>query len=229
MPAPEHKYTDRDVREDASLTELAIEYLKNYGGDFEPILNAQSALNLHGEINTVLTRVVLNCMRYDTNVSAMLPVPEHAYVQPVVRRLKSVSSYANPKDAKCNNAEPHCAHSFEGKKNLYIHCIGVPWEINRPRLWGGKTTFKSPFIMSRTGKKVHRVVPVHEKNLVMWHNKDIHSPGPATCFDWQVKLLCRYPSVVRKGQFLSEYEANCVINSFSDIEMCQACEYEMGS
>lgn len=74
--AYDYKYTDRDVREDPRLADLACAYLKTYGGDFEPLLEAKTYLRVVGEPPTAMIRRVLNCMRHDVNVAGQMPVPQ---------------------------------------------------------------------------------------------------------------------------------------------------------
>lgn len=74
-PAYDYKYTDRDVREDPRLGDLAKAYLLTYGGEFEPLREAQSALLEFGNLTTPMIRKVLNCMRHDHHVASAMPRP----------------------------------------------------------------------------------------------------------------------------------------------------------
>ena len=85
-PRHDYRYTDRDVREDPRLTQLAMAYLANYGGDFEPLVRAKLYLRQHEELTTVLVRTTLNCMRFDVHVAHELPVPQ----PPVLRVVESI-------------------------------------------------------------------------------------------------------------------------------------------
>ena len=71
----DYRYTDRDVREDSRLVDLACAYLKTYGGDFEPLIEAKTYLRIVGEPPTAMIRKVLNCMRHDNNMAGRMPVP----------------------------------------------------------------------------------------------------------------------------------------------------------
>lgn len=73
--AYDYRYTDRDVREDSRLVDLACAYLRTYGGDFEPLIEAKTYLRVVGEPPTAMIRRVLNCMRHDVNVAGKMPVP----------------------------------------------------------------------------------------------------------------------------------------------------------
>lgn len=72
----DYRYTDRHVREDPRLTELACAYLKTYGGEFEPLLEAKTYLRVVGEPPTGMIRTVLNCMRHDFSVAGRMPLPQ---------------------------------------------------------------------------------------------------------------------------------------------------------
>lgn len=74
--AYDYKYTDRDVREDPRLAELACAYLKTYGGDFEPLLEAKTYLRVVGEPPAAMIRRTLNCMRHDHSVAGQMPTPQ---------------------------------------------------------------------------------------------------------------------------------------------------------
>lgn len=78
--AHDYKYTDRDVREDSRLTELAEAYLRTYGGEFEPLIEAKHYLRVVGPMPTAMVRRTLNCMRQDTQVAGQMPVPQRAFV-----------------------------------------------------------------------------------------------------------------------------------------------------
>jgi hypothetical protein len=86
--APEHKYTDADVRGEPDLVELAKEYLENYFGDFDPLVEAQE-YHLRGlEMPTAVVRKVLNCMRHDTEWAHVLPRPGAYQPQRARARLR---------------------------------------------------------------------------------------------------------------------------------------------
>ena len=91
----DYRYTDRDVREDARLVDLACAYLKTYGGDFGPVIEAKTYLRVVGEPPTAMIRTVLNCMRHDANLAGRMPVPsrpsfdiEDVVAPPKIRRAR---------------------------------------------------------------------------------------------------------------------------------------------
>lgn len=110
MSAPELRYTDRDVREDASLLPLAEDYLRGYTGDFAFLVDLRQALVSHGRPLTVANvRGVLNCMRNDPRVCLALPSPRA--LEPPVRRLQVVE------------------HDVEERRPRYTLKMGWHWPV----------------------------------------------------------------------------------------------------
>lgn len=69
------KYTDRDVRENPNFIDMAEEYLKQYQGEFEFLIDCKMRLAQGTELSTGMIRGVLNCMRVDPRVKSQLPEP----------------------------------------------------------------------------------------------------------------------------------------------------------
>lgn len=193
--APELRYTDRDIREDDSLMDLAVAYLNVYGGDFEPLVNAQREMVSSGELSTRTARVVLNCMRYDINVSDSLPEPKSPSL--VVRKRQKVLT-----ELQCANTEPHYTHWWRPSGEALhtpnpiaesVRCDGLPWKLTRER-FQTKATVKRQFVAARTGKLVHRA---SGEAYVRWYPPP-HEYGPAAFRELSVKLICKFPSWVHK-------------------------------
>lgn len=116
VTAHDYRYTDRDVREDPRLTDLAIAYLQQYGGDFDPLVRAKRVMNQGGEMTTVIIRTVLNCMRHDVNVADKMPVPTTPFYivseQPFVKKvhkIKAKDEYRPPIELKTTWKKPYIA------------------------------------------------------------------------------------------------------------------------
>ena len=204
MTAPIHdyKYTDRDVREDPHLAELAVAYVLQYGGDFEPLVEAKMVLQDGGQLTTSNIRRVLNCMRHDYDVAQNMPPPKRntaKVVQLATRRKRRGIDFEDEGDAidQCSNVEPHYTHRWPGKKNkapYYARCNGVPFPINRSGRVFTRAKIKAPFITSRTGYMVHKTtgqakmfwsVPRHEWG---WNHTELY-----------VKSACKNPSWIVNG------------------------------
>lgn len=149
--APELKYTDRDVRDDPELMPLAIAYVLNYTGEFDPLVEAKEYLDEEGELTTALARKVLNCMRHDANVLSKLPRPQ--------RRTDNVVAFArSPRKKREDKSYDHCgdqaSHEYHWDSDKRMSCPGTPFAINREgvRL---KVTVKAPFGVARQGRVIH--------------------------------------------------------------------------
>lgn len=203
--APDIPYTDRNVREDAILTEYALEYLEKYGGSFEPLVNAQNMLRAEGELPTAIIRVVLNCMRFDTNVASLLPPPK-PYLRSVPN--KNAKKKSNPFIAysdedlptHCGNTESHSWHTFK-HGDLYPQCKGVPFPINR-NYFTRPATVKKPYMRSRTGSLFHHVNTEPGTAYVSWYPPN-HSYGFGDRLPvLYARTLCKYPGVIQQPTFL---------------------------
>ena len=148
--APEIRYTDRDVREDSNLRAIAERYVENYGGEFEPLVNAKNELSETGALTTSSARRVLNCMRHDNRVAQQMPRPKRPTFDligdPPPRRRQRM----NQPDWPCISAEPHYSHSYQiDEDNGYVRCPGIPYAINRD-YYERPARIKRPFVAARS-------------------------------------------------------------------------------
>jgi hypothetical protein len=65
-----YKFTDTHVRKHPELLAIAIEYVKAYEGEFEPMVEAKHAILTGGTLNVAQTRKVLNTLRQDFDPDA---------------------------------------------------------------------------------------------------------------------------------------------------------------
>lgn len=218
VEAPEIRYTDRNVRESPGLTTLAIDFLKSYGGEFEPIVNAKNYLITTGNVPTVMVRTVLNCMRLDPRWTKRL---EMATLSPLSR---------DPQEpTRCTLTEPHSSHSIRsGGSQTYQMCKGVPWAIDRSS-YALVAKVKYPLATSRTGALVHQVDPEGEHYITWWPN--YHELGFMLEPALTVKLLCKYPSYLHKPQLLKAMPSTEAM-ALRGLQPCLHCARtlsEMGS
>lgn len=75
MNAPATRYTDRDVQEYPDLLAQAVDYVRNYRGEFDYLIAARDLCNATGTLTVAVARGVLNCMRSDPRVAASLQPP----------------------------------------------------------------------------------------------------------------------------------------------------------
>lgn len=184
LDAPEFKYTDRHVREDPDLRTWAEGYVRLYGGDFEPLLNAKRELFRADRLETRTARVVLNCARYDQNFAHQLPLPKSPSLE-LVKTVQTLGPF-------CDDPRPHRQHSEivnAGRKSKLLTCPGVPWEINRSIFWTD-VKVKAEFCAATSSNIYHRATGEGWRE---WH-PPMHEMGPAVAVDLVVDLVCLYPS-----------------------------------
>lgn len=233
--APERKYTDADVRSDPELAELALNYLDDYAGDFEPLVRAQETLARGSLLTTTQTRVVLNCMRHDWSIADQLPQPMAKVIDMPVRddvivkpRKKKKRGYLGPK--QCHNPEYHAAHNLKEPeselfKDAYWHCAGKNNGRNEFLFIDAK--IKAPYIKAPGGKMIHML---GEGSYFHWR-PNIHGIGFGISKElWgrfpprlHVKLLCKYPSWLCNPQLLWEIPEGLVTNEGQTIGLCPHC------
>jgi hypothetical protein len=233
MAAPELKYTDRDVRSDPSLMELAVAYVLNYNGEFEPLVEAKDLFEEDGELTVPIARKVLNCMRHDATVAMNLPKPNYGqnvlqFPQPPPRSRRKVTH-----DKKqCDVQKSHGYHIWG--EDLEHQCDGVPWPINRGSVQL-PAKIKVRYAASRTGTLIHDVDPLGTHRTV-WQGPR-HSYGYRTDefsyydsdADLIVKLLCRFPSYLQKPILIREADVDQymtminVIQGEKAMKMCPHC------
>jgi hypothetical protein len=227
------KYTDRDVREDSQLTQLAIAYIANYTGEFEPLVDAKELFEEEGELPVAVIRKVLNCMRHDAQVALNLPRPRYGsnVIQMVPPKRRKRVEY---NDEHCGSAVPHYYHSW-GDDNEH-RCEGSPWPINRyeKRL---PVKVKTPYAASRTGKLIHDIDPAGQHQGI-WQGPS-HAWGFRTQergynfytadADLVVKLRCKFPSWLRNPILIKEdqleqfMQIEDVIQGMREMSMCPHC------
>jgi len=218
MGAPEYKYTDRDVRENANLREIAENYLIEYGGDFEPLVKAVQLLATEGNLPTSMVRVVLNCMRHDANVVNDLPAPI-GYKLP--KKVVSIKGRRHDYHTDCDNKESHHSHSYRLDDEILL-CKGVPFEINRESYWMDAKV-KRPFMRARGGRLVHFTTG---EGWVHWLPKP-HEWGFAkyAVAYLAAKAMCRYPSIINKPILMTEQQAAALLTNLpEEFSICPHCK-----
>lgn len=220
----DYRYTDQDVRENDQLREMAVKYLREYGGEFDPLVEAKHALDGGFELTTPMLRKVLNCMRHDFKVASKMPPPIRlmggevvstdneghvvaARKIPAQRRsqenLKRHPEYGYPIQ-DCGELEPHYPHSwdFDEMRPKRRWCEGVPWAINREPNYTRPAKVHYKFAASQTGKLVHLLTGI---GWVRWYT-NTHGYGWAnwTKPELSVDLVCLYPSILRNPILFKE-------------------------
>jgi len=188
--APEIAYTDRDVREDSSLQPLALEYLRRYGGSFEPLVNAQELLKENNTLPTNIVRTVLNCMRYDSAVATSMPAPKQYDSGGVFGTKKKKNAITN---AECADKNPHNSHWVTPTGQ----CPGIPWAIDR-FFYSLPATVKKPYVRAKSGKLFHHTNTTKNAGYITWWpNRHSYGFNRGLVPDLYVRIVCKYPGVLR--------------------------------
>lgn len=162
------KYTDRDVREDPRLTELAIKYLQETGSTFDPIVRAQRILAEEGALPITAIRTVLNCMRQDFYLKIEMPIPERPLYAVPDDKPKVVIPM--PKQSKCSRTDVHEPHAIDpkrwGDKNT---C----WGVKNDRSFYLRTPLKIKvgYIKGRQGMQMHAPHPNKDHHVERYCNQ----------------------------------------------------------
>lgn len=221
-----HKFTDRDVRDHPILVDVARQYLLQYTGDFEFLLDMRRKLD---HLTIPQARGVLNCMRNDPRATnALTELLKRLPRMPELPAANGDGEFeAEVVDIKvkmkptCNITQPHESHYIDKARGM---CRGVPFEINREYYFARPATIKLPFAMARTGSLIHAVAASGSK--VQWF-PPIHHYGFGRCELW-VKTMCRYPSSIRNPKLLTPEKAS-VMRGLLGLEWCRHCVKEVSA
>ena len=172
----EHKYTDRDVRENANFYDAAIRYLDQYSGSFDFLIMCKQRLAMEEDLSVGMIRGVMNCMRADPRVTG-LPEPgqysEHeAQVIPMKRPDKKKRGFKY----ECDRTDLHDAHP---STDTVWSCGGI-YAINRDVNTLMKASIHSeyPYFAARGGRLIHTIQPVLTRTE--WWPPSRHEFGFAT-------------------------------------------------
>jgi hypothetical protein len=225
--APETKYTERDVRDNPELEELAVEYVEQYSGEFEFLIDMKMRLAQRYALTTPMVKGILNCMRHDPRVSGLpapLP-PEECSVlelrQPRHRR-RPKWNWSVDYPEQCSKRESHDGHVWTNKQTeLQEWCEGIEYRINRTRASEYPAVVKVPFVAAQGGALVHRVANTGHW-VRWWPNK--HEWGFSEALDPQlwVNLVCRYPSVLKNPRLIALDQAEKMIE-LCGLGWCRHC------
>lgn len=157
----EHKFWESDLRRDPSLIGIAIEYARNYTGDFEIMVHAQNLVRTSGTLPPGIARTVLNCMRTDPTVipPRKPPVVDYRERQDNVISIRSHTAYdANHVPYEVEH-EPQIPPKRKPEPDLEHY-----W---RPSSVRTSVKIKAPYVMSGLRgirkKVLHRVAPSHHR------------------------------------------------------------------
>lgn len=218
----DYRFTDRDVRDHPVLADVARNYLIQYTGDFEFLLEMRRKCE---RLTVPQARGVLNCMRNDPRaMTALMEILRRLPRAPELPAANGDGDFeAKVVDIKvkahpvCEITHPHESH-YLGRKGM---CRGIPYEINRGPYFHFPASVKRPFAVSKTGNLIH--VVAKDRHAVQWH-PPLHSYGFGWC-ELYVNLLCRYPSSLRNPQLIDKERAD-ILHDMLKMEWCRHCVKE---
>lgn len=219
--APLTKYTDRDVREDSSLVEMALAYLRTYEGEFQFLVDCKMRLATETPFTPGMVRGILNCMRVDPRAPEMpepLPPEEGRVVAMAGRRKK------NQQPRLCDIEEFHGPHGgyHNGKRDPdYEYCRGK-YAINRSD-FQVHALIKASYAMGRSGARIHRV----KEGWFMWRVHP-HTEGYRGAPDLYVRTICTFPRMLERpilisSRNLTEAVGSRIMPSLKTRILCERC------
>jgi hypothetical protein len=208
--APETRYTDRDVRENADLIDRAYAYVEAYTGEFQYLIDMKMRIASGSTLTTPMVKGVLNCMRADPRVTDLpqpLPVEEAVVVEMRPKREKRKRYVGR---IECPQVAAQIEHGYHTYETVHEtgSCEGFHF-INREYEVDMKVVIKRPFVKARGGRMIHLVGDMNRCAIRWFANQ--HSWG--FCLDWKeefprldllVKTACKYPSYLRNPLLMDE-------------------------
>jgi len=194
--APETKYTDRDVRENDSLTDAAFNYLEQYGGEFQFLIDCKMRVAQGVDLTTGMIRGVLNCMRVDprvTNLPDPLPTTLGDDMAEVVSIQRKTARRTRRKE--CDIEGFHEPHGGYGSTDGYEYCPGR-YAINRQNFMVPATMNVELLAARSKTSVIHKVNTESDKHYFLWWPYP-HEYGFRFSPDLHVYTVCTYPRNVK--------------------------------
>lgn len=219
--APEVKYTDRDVRESEELVERALEYVRNYTGEFQYLIDMKLRVAQEGDLTTPMIRGVLNCMRHDpriTDLPTPLPPQEGTVTELRPRRAERVPSQKRKRHGgrkSCHEVGVEHGYHYwtDDEDNTEYSCEG--WHlINRGTVdvHGYRSTavftetvVKRPYAAARGGMLVHLINSAEVRWFAPAHEWGYHGDP-----DLVVRNVCRFPRFIERPLLLNQEQADYI-------------------
>lgn len=179
----DRKYNDRDVRDNPDLRLVAIDYLEQYTGEFDYLIEMKQRLALDMELTDPMVRGVLNCMRHDPRIDGMPEVvlqTESAYSNVVAFRKPTKKSRGRLECPLFANGIYH-HHKMGWTVDFPISCRGL-YRINR-QIAVMDAKIHTKYVVARQGSVVHRATGV---GWTRWYPPGSHEYGFA---DWTTPEL----------------------------------------
>lgn len=199
------KYTDRDVRENPDFYGAAVNYLVEYEGEFQFLIDCKMRVASGMDLTTGMVRGILNCMRVDPRVKN-LPEPIE-WPEDVIPIDRERSSYRRPKKrvrVPCTRTDFH-EHKFEDWET-YEYCPGK-YEYNR-EVYELPAKVHPEYIFVKGKSPTVFTVHLVTESVVQWspHRHE----GGFYKVELIVRTACKYPYYLRNPILLSAQDVqNC--------------------
>lgn len=249
MIANDLRYTDRDVRDNPGVTARVVQYLREYTGEFEFLVDCKARVDNADDLSVGMIRGILNCMRNDPRVIG-LPTPKGLSEDENILEFKPKrtdrawkSNKEMEKLVKCENTDYHGEHGGAHYKDAegfdgFKRCEGVH-RINRES-FQVRANLKVPYIMPKTVGLVHKVgdesiLPQQrdEWTMVSWYMwrvnthafgwwwEDLHysNQGP----DLYVRTACKYPRYLENPRLVPADHLTLARTSEVSKGLCPRC------
>ena len=192
----DRRYSDRDVRENwDEFLEVARNYLRSYGGEFDPLVDAQREVRRTGTLTVTSLRKTLNCMRHDWYVQDSLPIPARYREAEDTEKSNVIPLRLPPRPIappNCRITEYHVPHRiepiFEGQRHR--DCPGK--RNDRTDVVRPLTGLNKIYVLGKTGNLIHLAHHDLEKSWVVWY-VDRWGSG-FTHKSFNIKVMCTTPS-----------------------------------
>lgn len=204
-------FTDQDVRKIAQCEKVALTYLADYRGGFDPLVKAKQSVEAGNRLSVRQVRIVLNCLRHYSDALKYMPDPD---------ALRVKRKRRNNRIKRCEDANPHYQHHVGWEDGVAQSCPGIPWKINRGDQYTRAATIKYPFAVGRTGRLVHRTTGRGE----VWWSPERHGWGFSNSV-LSVKVVCKSPSWIKSPVLFKEEPVHLYVqeDDVLTVSRCSNC------
>jgi hypothetical protein len=186
------KYTDRDVRENPDFYGAAVNYLVEYEGEFQFLIDCKMRVASGIDLTTGMVRGILNCMRVDPRVKNLpAPIEWPEDVIPIDRPSRTKPKRKHRVD--CTRTDVH-EHKYEDWQYLN-YCPGI-YLCSRETRYRREATVHSEFIFVKGKSPSTLTVHLVTKAEVEW-TPFVHRWGWARNPEVIVHTACTYPHYLR--------------------------------
>lgn len=200
------KYTDRDVRLNPAFYAVAVDYVFDYQGEFQYLLDCRERITSGGALTVGMVRGVLNCMRTDPRAPILPePLPPEDFEADVIplNEDRQYRKYGNRYDKRfkkeCTRTDVH-SHSFEDWETTKF-CPGI-YLANREPKYRMPATVHPEYIFTKGKSKSTLTIHLVTGAEIEWY-PNIHTWGWAKEPEMIVHTACRYPYYLRNSLLLT--------------------------